>query len=171
MDFDIGTLVYVLLTLIFLIVGALGKKKKENPQTFETYDEEKQGGEKALENFEERFENLFSDEKSSEEPAAQEREEMYRQTEAGSEEKPGYLLDSPYDKIDDIPEDYNKVHREGKKDELYRMEDHIEEISRKTRLKMVSYGKNKPSFVQKALRDFDPRKAYLYSEIFKPKYF
>ncbi len=170
MDFDIGTLVYILLTLIFLIVGALGKKKKVNPQTFESYNEEEQGGEDVLKNFEERFENLY-DEDSSEESTRQEREEMYRQTEAGSKVKPEYLLDSPNDKIDDIPGDYNKVHRGKKEEDLYRIEDHIEEISRKSRLKMDSFDKKKPTFVQKALRDFDSRKAYLYSEIFKPKYF
>ena len=32
MDFDIGNLVYIVLTLIFLIVGALGKKKKPDQQ-------------------------------------------------------------------------------------------------------------------------------------------
>ena len=167
MDFDIGTLVYILLTLIFLIVGALGKKKKKNPQVFESYEEDEQDQGKVLSNFEERFNNLFSDE----ETRAEKEEEFQKQTEANSSGKPDYLLDTPYDKLDEIPEEYNKIHKDKDEKELYKLEDHIEEISRKTKLKIPSYRKKESSFVQKALRDFDSRKAYLYSEIFNPKYF
>lgn len=168
MDFDIGTLVYILLTLIFLIVGALGKKKKKNPQVFESYDEEEQEQDTAVNNFEERFNNLFNDDRTR----VESEEEFQKQTEAKSSEKPEHLLDTPHDKLDEIPEDYNKIHKDKDEKELYKLEDHIEEISRKTKLKIPSARRSeKPSFVQKALRGFDPRKAYLYSEIFKPKYF
>ncbi len=171
MDFDIGTLVYILLTLIFLVVGALGKKKKENPQAFESFEEEEQGTDNALENFEKRFENFFTEEKGIEEGVPVKFEEKTQKAETRRDQKPEFLLDTPYDKIDEIPEQLNKAYEGKEMKDLYKLEDHIEEISRKTKLKMPSDRMKKNSFVQEALKDFNPRKAYLYSQIFKPKYF
>ncbi len=39
-DFDIGNLVYVILTIVFLIIGAVGKKKKPAPVSSDEYENE-----------------------------------------------------------------------------------------------------------------------------------
>lgn len=169
MDFDIGNLVYIVLTIIFLIVGALGQKKKSNPESYDSFDEEQPNQENPLNNLERRFNTLFEDEE-------EESDRMYEESEArryepSDEREPAYLLDTPYDKLDDLPPEYNKVLKDEDSKEIYKLEDHVEEIARNTRLSIKPAKKKDVSFVKKALKDFDPRKAYLYSEIFNPKYF
>jgi len=39
-DFDIGNLVYVILTIVFLVIGAVGKKKKPAPVSSDEYHDE-----------------------------------------------------------------------------------------------------------------------------------
>ncbi len=167
MDFDIGNLVYIVLTLIFLIVGALGQKKKPNPQVFESYDEDQEEQGDTSDPIEEKFSRLFGED----DEAVRQREEIERRTYKEESEREDYLLDTPYDKIDDLPPEYDEVFQEKDEDKIYKLEDHIEEIAEKTRLQMIPHKKKDVSFVKKALRDFEPRKAYLYSEIFNPKYF
>jgi FtsZ-interacting cell division protein ZipA len=174
MDFDIGNLVYIILTLIFLIVGALGnKKKKANPQEFDTFDEDATEEQGPLESIEKRFSEIFEeDEKVREDETTRTEYRDYESREDVKTSEPSdYLIDTPYDKIDELPDEYNRVHKEKKEEDLYKLEDHIEEIARKTNIKMSTYKKKSPTFISEALKDFNPRKAYLYSEIFKPKYF
>jgi hypothetical protein len=55
-DFDIGNLVYVILTIVFLVIGAMGKKKKPIPQAS---DEESPEVVPEPDNIKSQFQELF----------------------------------------------------------------------------------------------------------------
>lgn len=163
MDFDIGTFIYILLTLVFIIIGSLGKKKRPQVNMPETDTEEEPEATRSNDVFAQNFKKLFGgfeDELEASEPVPEPLAEELENK-----------LDSSYEKIDNLQGIRDVPGEKGERAEIYKMEDHIKEIMDGSNIMITQHSKSKSTFVSRALRDFDPKKAWLYSEIFKPKYF
>lgn len=163
MDFDIGTFIYILLTLVFIIIGSLGKKKK-TPQKTATpmQNPDTNKSDPLTENFKRLFGNI-EDPFNQKTNIESEEEDEYEEKETRS--------DTIYDKIDTPESTLDVPYSEKGRSEPYKLEDHIQEIMEQTRSHMTGRSEKRSNYVTRALRNFDPKKALLYSEIFKPKYF
>ena len=163
MDFDFGNLIYILLTLVFVIFGAMNKKKKPVQKPQEVMDEDMeldQEIEQPVSSFNDNFKKLFGD-FSDMDTVTQVTEDSY--VEEYEEQENESLSDSSYSTLDVVEEEVINP--------VYRMSDHMDSI-RTENAKSIAFKENfKPSFTQMLYKEFDPKKALLYSEIFKPKYF
>lgn len=162
MDFDIGNLVYIILTILFIAIGSLGKKKKPVNQNFtEQVEEEVQGVSSELDEFFNSFSSADDQTETASESTGYERTQ-------GSEA----VMDSPYSKVDNLDNIPDTAVKEKEKEKgHYKIEDHISDIMGASSLAMESTTKGRSSFASRAVKDFDARKAWLYSEVFKHKYF
>jgi hypothetical protein len=163
MDFDIGTFIYILLTLVFIIIGSLGKKKKPQANKPNVNADGEADSGITTEVFSDNFKKLFGDFE----------EEMGISETRGEPviEEQEVKLDTPNDKIDNLEGILDVPGNTVGDSKIYKMEDHIKDIMDDSNIVMAESSKSKSTFVSRALRDFDPQKAWLYSEIFKPKYF
>ena len=156
MDFDIGTLIYILLTIVFIVIGSLGKKKKP---VINAPGEESAGTESMDDPITENLKKLFGDFETS---TGEEIPNL-----VAEEELP---LDTIYDKLDSLESPLDKPIMEGGTG-FYKIEDHIREIMESSPTEMRIQRTDQSSFVKDALKDFSPKKGILYAEIFRPKYF
>lgn len=185
-EFDIGNLVYVLLTIVFLAVGALGKKKKK-PVT--QVSEETPGTDIAPDSIKSQFQELLRELN----PTAEiQREQEYSFTPKGSVEE-GPILDvvpedSSESLIDTIPAfnqpldsniNYNDQARssldttgmdEGVPDFDYE-KDHNSLIYNKITKEYDSVMMEHEEELAGIVDGFDPKAAFVYSEIFNRKEF
>lgn len=166
MDFDIGNFLYILLMIVFVILGSLGKKRKPQTPSEITEQEDAEAGIRDIpaDIFEENLKKYFV---HSDPEAINPDENQYKSAEFSE----NTLLDtpaSPWDKYQGIldPPGFEKG-----TSVTYKIEDHIEEITRQSKLNQNLYTARKTDFVKKALKDFDPKKAIIYKEVFEPKYF
>jgi hypothetical protein len=166
MDFDIGTFIYILLTLVFIIIGSLGKKKKPQPKPQNQETEGQILEEKELDPFTENFKKLFGD---FDIPRGE--KEEYNTVAEENLDQDEVRLDSPYGKIDNLEGALDVPPGQEGSSRVYKIEDYIKDIMESGQVMKVDRSSSKSTFVSRALRDFDPKKALLYSEIFKPKYF
>lgn len=166
MDFDIGTFIYILLTLVFIIIGSLGKKKKPQAKPQPRQEGGEIIAEEELDPFTDNFKKLFGD---FDVPSSA-TEEYSLTTEKDSKDEE-IKIDTFDDKPDSIQSTLDVPVAEEGISGIYKLEDHMKEIMENSEIMMVERGYSQSTFVSRALRDFDPRKALLYSEIFKPKYF
>lgn len=169
MEIDFDTLIYLIFTIIFIAVGALGKKKRP-PQTqaMPSSEEEMQSeGRTFSDNFNSLFDEVdrnLSDIESSVE-FLDESEHSVESMSGSTLDTPFSTLDKPESRLDAAPEPF----MEGSYPE--RMEDQYLKIMRSVKTPMnVNYKKPK-AFVDDFIKDFDPRKAVIYSELLNPKYF
>ncbi|MGC9341934.1 MAG: hypothetical protein ACP5E3_04485 [Bacteroidales bacterium] len=163
MDFDIGTFIYILLTLVFIIIGSLGKKKR--PQVNKP-DADADGEPVSVNNtdaFTENFKKLFGEFDDEADIPVAEHEPIVKEEEI--------KLDTPHEKLDNLKGTLDIPGNAIGGSEIYKIEDHIKDIMENSNILMNQHTRSKSTFVSRALRDFDPKKAWLYSEIFKPKYF
>lgn len=169
MDFDFGNLIYIILTLVFVIFGAMGKKKKPaSPPVQDMVDETDQDMDMQVSGLDENLDKLFEDyvESPAETEEISSREEFIQEAEKEkSFSEPGfYGYDQTSSAID-------MVENEEGVSTVYRMLDHLEDYQQVSKIYIKSAEKRKASFTQTLYKEFDPKKALLYSEIFKPKYF
>ena len=166
MDFDIGTFIYILLTLLFIIIGSLGsrKKSKQTPQDASSNSDASSAPES--DPLSENLRKIFGDYTTPEENG-----NKYADETIESVEEEDHILDSPEDRLDNAKDFLEKPGNEVGSDKVYKLEDHIQDIMKDTSVKMRLKSRSKTTFVKKAFRDFDPRKGILYTEVFKPKYF
>lgn len=184
-DFDIGNLLYVVLTIVFLIFGALGKKKKPAPKVAD----EPQDTSTADSNIKFQLEDLFKELNPVPEI---EKEPEYDYAREGSVED-----DIPIDTVplvsetpvDTVPEyvqpidsniNYNDQAQssldtagmeEGTPDFDYSRENRLFQNGDLTIEGASSENGSEQGELEAVVDDFDPRSAFIYSEIFKRKEF
>jgi hypothetical protein len=61
MDFDIGSFIYILLTLVFIIIGSLGSRKKSKQSPAQSSPEGSAGQEAQSDPLSENLKKLFGD--------------------------------------------------------------------------------------------------------------
>jgi len=166
MDFDFGNLIYIILTLVFVIFGAMNKKKKKVQTPQEVLDEDAEMEvevEQPLSSVDEKLKRIFGDFVDIDEPSKvvkdQYDEEITEQEQTVYEPIP----EAKYTSFDNVEEE--------KDSSVYRLSDHMDSIRVENAKSIISDVKQNPSFTQQLFKEFDPKKALLYSEIFKPKYF
>ncbi len=111
MDFDIGSLVYILLTLLFIIIGSLGgrKKSKQVLQDAKSNSESSSGAESHP--LSDNLRKIFGDFTASEKNINKYADE--------SDESEDYLLDSPEDRIDNAKDFLEKPGNEIGSDKIF----------------------------------------------------
>ncbi|MCB8994049.1 MAG: hypothetical protein H6538_00405 [Bacteroidales bacterium] len=184
-DFDIGNLVYVILTIVFLAVGALGKKKK--PPRNVTADE---GETEVIPDIRSQFMDLFKDVNPV--PQDYSDTDYIPETEKDMDEEA--VLDS-------VPEDFSSEYAEETVSEPVKAEYSNIDYSNQAKSSLDTTGMdegesvfdynegkgapgnesvNSPYYqtqgsstdvLSDITEDFDARKAFIYSEIFKRKEF
>jgi len=165
MDFDIGTFIYILLTLVFIIIGTLGGRKKAQISAPPPDEEADDNSQTRVDPFTEDFKKLFGE---LNEPLEEEvNKEDYREEPETVKSESDVMFDRTVSSGSLLDKPGNM---EGMSD-LYKMEDHIDEIMKGIHLDMVTPSSGRSTFVKRAFRDFDPRKGILYAEVFQPKYF
>ena len=171
MDFDFGNLIYILLMIAFVIFGAKGKKKKAPiPVQTEEEDATPENAEspivnKLSDNIKKYFGEQFDLDASSNEAEDEYEEDLEYDTQFDS-----YSDSGEYDeKIDDVYSTYDRIDEEKKVSNDYDFK--AEEPKTEVRTEKKRRKKSTRAFTSQLLSEFDPKKALLYSEIFKPKYF
>lgn len=169
MDFDIGNLVYILITAAFVIFSIIGKKKKRAVQPkVQEVENEPDITEKPESNLSEKLKSMFGefiDMDSSIDKAEEEIDESVY----------GYVQDDFESENADYKEKLDSIH--SKPDTVSDEKgassilEHIKNIKSDNANKDRRTSASRASYVEEALKDFDAKKAILFSEIFKPKYF
>ena len=169
MDFDIGNLVYILITVAFIIFSAIGKKKKRPVQPkVQQVEKERNIAERLESNLSEKLKSMFGefiDQDSSIDEIEEEIDEsVYGYVQDDSEsENVDYeeKLDSIYSKLDTVNDERG----------VSSTMEYNKNIEPHNAYKNIRTSASRFSYVEEALEDFDAKKAILFSEIFKPKYF
>ena len=167
MDFDIGNFLYILLMLVFVILGSLGKKKKPGitVQNIQEPEKEPETRDIPADIFEENLRKYFL----PEDPEVKKEPEVIYDSADYTPETAIDTPTSPHDKFAGIID--TPVSEEGTYT-TYRIEDHINEITMLSKQDHMQFRTTiKTDFVKRALKNFDPKKAILYKEVFEPKYF
>lgn len=166
MDFDIGNLVYILITIAFVIFSAMKKKKRTVAKPIVNENDEGPSLTKDPEAYiSEKLKNLFGDYLEQEVPENENEEDSvygyvdndYESQNVEYEE----VLDNNYSSLDTIETE------EGLSSTMQFIKD-LEANNLLLESKSTQTG---PSFTDEVMQDFDPRRAILFSEIFRPKYF
>ncbi len=172
MDFDFGNLIYILLMIAFVIFGAKGKKKKAPiPVQTEEEDTAPENAEspivnKLSENLKKYFGEQFDLDSSSNEVEDEYEADLEYDTQFDSYSD----SDASNEKIDDVYSTYDRIEEEKKVSHNYDFKaEEAKAEARRVKKKTRNY--SKLAFTNQLLSEFDPKKALLYSEIFKPKYF
>ncbi len=171
-DLDIGSLIYVLLTVVFLVVGAVGKKKKPAPERKPELQDEPQSGIS--------FDAIMRELNPL--PVAPQETEYSFSPETTVEDGPAIdTVPGQYSPVDTIPEETVPV------DNTFSYTSYtLSELDSSSAKEGTSVFASKTgafgipgedpeeadgAFAAEISSDFDARKAFVYSEIFKPKYF
>jgi hypothetical protein len=168
MDDGIGNIVYIVLTILFIVIGLAGKKKpKQVPVSTNLTDDEDPSSEDIEAPAFKSFNDLFGDLIQGNEPLP-EPLEMDQYKEVSEVE---YAMDSPLEKIDSLEDSLDSIVSE---DLLDNQVEHIETIPDFIKLTEVGgVNENKDLSVKdnKFIEELDIEKAVVYSEILNPKYF
>ncbi|MCK4920680.1 MAG: hypothetical protein KAS71_06520 [Bacteroidales bacterium] len=171
MDFDLGNLVYILITIAFVIFTAIGKKKKRTVQPdIQQVENEPDIAEKPENYLSDKLKSLFGE---------------YIDLDSSTDETEEVLDESVYGYVQDDPESENIDYDEEKLDSNYSTIDtlskeeglsstmggYLNDLKSNSIEKDPGTSVSQLSYVEEALKDFDAKKAILFSEIFKPKYF
>ncbi len=169
MEIDFDTLIYLIFTIIFIAVGALGKKKRPaQTQPVPSSEEEMQAkGRTFSDNFNSLFEDVDRnlDDIESSVDILDESEHSVESMSGSTLDTPYSTLDKPVSRLDEVPG--------SPRAESYpeRIEDQYQRIMHSIKTpKAVGYKKSN-AFVDEFRKDFDARKAVIYSELINPKYF
>ena len=185
-DFDIGNLVYVILTIVFLVIGAMGKKKKPLPRVSE---EDVPEITPEPDNLKSQFQELFRELNPNTELLKQ--QEYYFTPKDSVEEGPSLdvVPELSTESVEDIipPEtqaiDSNINYSDQAKSSLdttgmdegepafdYEKDQSSLVYNQETKeySSVLSDREEELAFL---VDDFDPKKAFIYSEIFKRKEF
>jgi hypothetical protein len=152
--------------IVFVILGSLGKKRKPQTPSGITEEEDVESGIRDIpaDIFEENLRKYFV----TSDPEVVNTNENQNKSAEFSENT---LLDTPASPWDNYQGILDSRGFEEGTSMTYKIEDHIEEITRQSKLNQNLYTARKTDFVKKALKDFDPKKAIIYKEVFEPKYF
>ena len=157
--------------IAFVIFGAKGKKKKSPiPVQTEEEDTAPENAEspivnKLSENLKKYFGEQFDLDASSNEVADEYEEDLEYDSQFDS-----YSDSDEYDeKIDDVYSSYDRIEEEKVTSHDYAIK--VEENKMDVKKRKMRRKKSNAAFTTQLLSEFNPKKALLYSEIFKPKYF
>ncbi len=184
MKINFDTLIYLVVTIIFLAIGALGKKKKvQRPLVNnEPEDDDTMQPTRKADPFTENFNrmmgfydkpddssNLVTDQDFQVEMtnSQDDRMQMTKEEILDSVES---KLDVPYSKLDSVDNSLDTI--EDAIDSIGDLKfDSIQDSIKMSELGAEGYGKRSSIGIMKLLDDFDIRKAIIYTEIINPKYF
>lgn len=164
MDFDFGNLVYILITLAFVIFSARKKKKSVAKPIVQENDEEPTLTGNPEEFINEKLKNLFGDFIDQDEPEYENEDSVYGYVENDyTTESVEYeeVLDNKFSSLDTVENE------EG----LTSTMKYIKDLEAQSLILESKSAKMGPSFTEEVMLDFDPRRAILFSDIFRPKYF
>ncbi|MCF8378585.1 MAG: hypothetical protein K9H49_03345 [Bacteroidales bacterium] len=169
MDFDFGNLVYILLTLAFVIFSASKNKKKRVVKAVgQEFEDEPKDSSKNEDYLSEKLKNIFGEYMDIETPVKEIEDEIeenlygYVTSESQvKENKYEEVLDTNYSILDSIDSE------EG----LPSTMKYIKDLQTNNMFPVSNSPKQPVSFTEEVMQDFDPRRAILFSEIFRPKYF
>jgi hypothetical protein len=180
MDIDFDTLIYLIVTIILIAVGAIGKKKKPGipVSDVETTDETDMGTKLFGEQFKSVFENYAEEKRQYQEDRFYDPEK----TESRVSAELGDLLESQREDqlIEVAAESYdNRIDSmkgmldtyEGEGASAIPGTEDIHDIIKFTELGSANEQPLDDSDIVAILEEFNGRKAVVYSEIINPKYF
>lgn len=172
MDFDFGNLVYIILMLIFILVGASSKKKRKPVSTpaGDPAEGESEQPVSTAETLNENLKKLFGDYmdiQTAEEPekVVEEEDDYF------SRKQKEYMPKYDETRMDKEVSEIERVGSEEGIGSVFHMTDLLDE-NLFGNMEMMGHKTQKtPPFTQSIREDFDPRKAILYTALFNPKYF
>lgn len=159
MDFDFGNLIYILIMLAFVIFGAAGKRKKKTlskpieDSDFESFEDQTE----PVSDIGSSLKKMFGDYMGMETTNSYNDDVSGNMQNEEVIDEPVSHFDTRFDKLDTKEEHKGVASVES-------MGQHKKNNG--------SYSKRSGnSFTKDSMKDFNPRKAFLLSEIFNPKYF
>ena len=170
MEIDIETIVYLIFTIIFVAIGALGKRKKsKQPQPVSAAEEEMQEEGRT---FSENFNSLLRDVDERLGADVESSVDLLGESDDSVESQAGSTLDSSFSSID-IPESMIDTvpDKTGKEKHPEKLEDQYQRLMNEIKPPKKVYYRNQNEFIDEFREDFEPRKGIIYSELFNPKYF
>jgi hypothetical protein len=184
-DFDIGNLLYVALTIIFLIIGAVGKKKKPVGRVSEEPAEAEEAPDSIKTQFQELFRELNPVNEILLQPETTNKYEGHVEEGPSLDEVPELVTESKIDIVPatDQPLDSNINYNDQAQSSLDTAgmdegepafdyeKDHSSLVYNKLTREYSSVLSEDEEDLAEIVDGFDPKTAFVYSEIFKRKEF
>jgi hypothetical protein len=184
-DFDIGNLVYVILTIVFLVIGAVGKKKKPLPGVSAKPQDSQEEPENLKTQFQELFREFNPGLEILKEPEFSFTPKSTVEDGPGLDVMPEYSTETIEDIIPPVSQpidsniNYNdqaqsSLDTAGMDEGVHAFDyekDHSSLIYNDLTKEYSSILTDDEEEMVVLVEEFDPKKAFLYSEIFKRKEF